>query len=64
MPRDLRRDALGFLVPALGFLTYDVAPDPVCAAYCQCIMAFPAMQEWVAQARQEPDEIDELDAEF
>ena len=46
------------------FLTYDVALDPVCAAYCRCIMALPAMQEWVAQARQEPDEIDELDAEF
>jgi glutathione S-transferase len=46
------------------FLTYDVALDPKCAAYCQCIMALPAMQEWVAQARQEPDEIDELDAEF
>ncbi|MGH6626262.1 MAG: glutathione S-transferase family protein [Burkholderiaceae bacterium] len=46
------------------FLTYDVALDPVCVAYCQCIMALPAMQEWVAQARQEPEEIDELDAEF
>jgi glutathione S-transferase len=46
------------------FLTYDVALDPVCAAYCQQIMALPAMQEWVAAAKQEPDDIDELDAEF
>lgn len=46
------------------FLTYDVALDQACAAYCERIMALPAMQEWVAAARQEPDEIDELDAEF
>ncbi len=46
------------------FLTYDVALDKVCAAYCKRIMALPAMQEWVAAAQQEPDEIDELDAEF
>lgn len=46
------------------FLTYDVPLDPVCAAYCQRIMALPAMQVWVAAARQEPEEIDELDAEF
>lgn len=46
------------------FLTYDVALNQACAAYCERIMALPAMQEWVAAARQEPDEIDELDAEF
>lgn len=46
------------------FLTYDVAMDADCAAYCQSIMALPAMQEWVAAARREPDEIDELEAEF
>jgi len=27
-------------------------------------MALPAMKEWVAAAALEPDEIDELDAEF
>jgi glutathione S-transferase len=27
-------------------------------------MDLPAMQEWVAAAQAEPDEIDELDAEF
>ena len=28
------------------------------------IVALPAMQEWIAAAELEPDEIDELDAEF
>lgn len=46
------------------FLTYDVPLDPACRAYCEGIMALPAMQEWVQAARAEPDEIDELDAEF
>lgn len=46
------------------FLTYDVALDKACAAYCKKIMALPAMKEWVAAAQTEPDEIDELDAEF
>jgi glutathione S-transferase len=46
------------------FVTYDVALDPLCAAYCQTVMALPAMQEWVAAALAEPDEIDELEAEF
>jgi glutathione S-transferase len=46
------------------FLSYGVVLDPVCAAYCQRIMALPAMQEWVAQALLEPDDIDELEAEF
>ncbi|MDR3395288.1 MAG: glutathione S-transferase [Parasulfuritortus sp.] len=46
------------------FLTYDVALDTACAAYCQSIMALPAMKEWVTAAKQEPEDIDELDAEF
>ena len=46
------------------FLTYDVQLDEVCRAYCQRMMALPPMQEWVAAARLEPAEIDELDAEF
>lgn len=46
------------------FLTYDVALDKACAAYCKRVMELPAMQEWVAAAKKEPDEIDELDAEF
>jgi glutathione S-transferase len=46
------------------FVTYDVKLDPVCAAYRDRIMALPYMQEWIAAARVEPDEIEELDAEF
>jgi glutathione S-transferase len=46
------------------FITYEVALDPVCVAYCDTVMALPAMKEWVAAAETEPDEIDELDAEF
>ena len=46
------------------FLSYDVSLDRECAAYCKRIMELPAMQEWAAAAKQEPDEIDELDAEF
>ena len=46
------------------FLSYDVSLDTACAAYCQRIMALPAMKEWVAAAKLEEDDIDELDAEF
>ncbi|MFC3110490.1 glutathione S-transferase family protein [Undibacterium arcticum] len=46
------------------FLTYNVKLDAVCTAYCKCIMALPQVQEWVAAAKLEPEEIDELDAEF
>jgi glutathione S-transferase len=46
------------------FITYSVPLDPVCVAYCETVMAMPAMQEWVAAAQEEAEEIDELDAEF
>ena len=46
------------------FMTYDVKLDKQAAAYCKLMMALPAMQEWVEAARAEPDESDELDAEF
>ena len=46
------------------FLTYDVKLDDVCYQYCKQIMALPQMQEWIAAAKLEPDDIDELDAEF
>lgn len=46
------------------FLTYDVRLDSDCAGYCQHIMDWPAMAEWVAAARDEPDEIIELEMEF
>jgi glutathione S-transferase len=46
------------------FQTYDVQLDPVCAAYAASILALPEMMEWVAAAKAEPDELEELDAEF
>ncbi|HPH15074.1 MAG TPA: glutathione S-transferase, partial [Burkholderiaceae bacterium] len=42
----------------------DVAIDKASAGYCKRIMELPAMKEWIAAAKAEPDEIDELDAEF
>lgn len=49
---------------ATRFTTYDVALDPVCAAYRDRIMTMPEMQEWIAAARLEPQDIDELEVEF
>jgi glutathione S-transferase len=46
------------------FLTYDVALDSACAAYCQTVMAHPHMREWIAAAKSEPEEVMELDVEF
>jgi glutathione S-transferase len=46
------------------FLTYDVKLDRDCTRYCRTIMALPLMQEWVAAAKAEPDDLVELDAEF
>jgi glutathione S-transferase len=38
--------------------------DPVSAQYCRTIMAMPLMLEWIAAAKVEPDELEELDVEF
>lgn len=46
------------------FLTYDVNIDPDSLAYCKTIMAMPQMQEWIAAAKAEPEELEELDVEF
>jgi glutathione S-transferase len=46
------------------FLTYDVRLDPRSAAYCRSILEWPAMTEWVADAQNEPTELEELDVEF
>ena len=46
------------------FRTYDVELDERSAAYCDTIMALPAMREWSAAAEREPDELEELDVEF
>lgn len=44
--------------------TYHVPLPPLCDAYADEIWRLPDMQDWIAAARTEPDEIDELDAEF
>lgn len=46
------------------FVTYDVQLDPDIVAYGRGILALPEMQEWIAGAQLEVDEIDELDVEF
>lgn len=46
------------------FLTYNVGLDKVCAAYCQTVMDLPEMQEWIAAAKLEPVDIEELEVEF
>lgn len=46
------------------FVSYEVALTPACVAYCEAIVALPAMKQWMAESEAEPDEIDELDAEF
>ncbi len=49
---------------ATRLLTYDVPLDKPCAAYCERIMAMPEMIAWVADAKAEPEDIDELEVEF
>ena len=46
------------------FRSYDVALDAVCERYCAHIMGWPPMQEWIAAALREPEQIEELDVEF
>jgi glutathione S-transferase len=46
------------------FMTYDVKLDPLCSGYCRTIMAWPAMEQWIADAKAEPEELEELDMEF
>ena len=46
------------------FVTYDVALDPPSRDYCRTVMAMPLMAEWIAAAKAEPDELEELDVEF
>lgn len=35
------------------FRSYGVELDPVCQAYCEAVLALPAMQEWYADAGRE-----------
>jgi glutathione S-transferase len=46
------------------FLTYAVAISPESAAYCATIAGWQPMVEWVAAAKAEPEEMEELEVEF
>lgn len=46
------------------FATYDVKLDPQLAAYAAMILAMPEMQEWIAAARLEHEDIEELEVEY
>ena len=53
-----------FAPVASRFATYDVVLDNACRGYVKTVMAMPEMKEWIAAAKAEPEEIDELDMDF
>jgi glutathione S-transferase len=46
------------------FLSYDVNVGPLCQEYCDTILSWPPMKKWIADAKEEPQEIIELDLDF
>jgi glutathione S-transferase len=46
------------------FVTYQVKLGAIAAEYVDAVMSQPEMQEWAAEARLEPGDVDELDFEF
>ncbi len=46
------------------FMTYDVKLEPRLKTYADTIMNMPEMIEWVAAAREEPSDIEELEVEY
>ncbi len=46
------------------FQSYDVNVGPVCQEYCNTILSWSPMKEWIADAKEEPQEIIELDLDF
>lgn len=46
------------------FRTYHVELDHLCDDYCETILSMPAVAEWMQAARNEPEQLDELDVEF
>lgn len=49
---------------ATRFVTYDVKLEPRLKAYADTVMGMAEMQEWIAAARAEPAEIEELEVEY
>ena len=46
------------------FSSYDVVLDAVCASYSAHVRQWPDLVEWITAAVEEPEAIEELDAEF
>lgn len=46
------------------FRTYNVPMTAKSRKYCQTILKWPPMVEWIATAKKEPEEMEELDMEF
>jgi glutathione S-transferase len=46
------------------FLSYDVKVGPQCQEYCDTILSWSPVKEWIASAKDEPQEIIELDLDF
>ncbi len=44
--------------------TYNVKLDRLCADYRDTILTLPDMMEWIEDAKAEPEEVEELEAEF
>ncbi len=61
--RPTMADAM-FAPVATRFVTYDVVLDNACRGYVKTVMAMPEMQEWIAAAKAEPEDIEELDMDF
>jgi glutathione S-transferase len=46
------------------FVTYDVKLEPRLKTYADVVMSMPEMREWVDAAKNEPEEIEELEVEY
>lgn len=46
------------------FQSYDVNVGPLCQEYCDTILSWSPMKEWISEAKEEPQEIIELDLDF
>jgi glutathione S-transferase len=44
--------------------SYAVQVDTVSAKYCEHVWTWPDLEEWIAAARLEPEQIEELEVEF
>ena len=53
-----------FAPVATRLRSYHVPCDDLCRGYCDTIFALPEMQEWIAAAQLEPEDVEELEMEF